>query len=226
MFELKGMSAELPTTERRRKKSRRSSNSSKRDSLSSLNDGRSELRSGDLVRHLEDQVRREFVTRQHQAELNSKLQDEYDQLRKRLAEAETYIDQLRLGASVKFDKKFVFKYDRDVTENTTTAQQTAGTQRSSRRRCLTNDTENNTSTLSSSTLAKRAGTESMVMAHLFEVRDLEEQIMALKQQLETATSHDEDKLTELYSIVKTLQEHHQQLSEVMTVNNQEQPLDQ
>ena len=222
------MSAELSTSERRRKKSRRSSASSKRDSLTSLNDGRLDNRSGDLVRHLEDQVRREFVTRQHQTELNAKLQDEYDQLRKRLAEAETYIDQLRLGASVKFDKKFVFTYDRDATDNTTSAQQTEGTQTRSRRRRLANDTENDTSTLSSNTLAKRAGTESMVMARLFEVRDLEEQIMALKQQLEasSATSHDEDKVKELYDIVKTLQEQHQQLSEAMVVSNQEQPLDQ
>ena len=44
-----------------------------------------------LVCCLEDQVRHEFITHQQQMEFNAKLQDEYDQLRKRLSKAETYI---------------------------------------------------------------------------------------------------------------------------------------
>lgn len=215
--------------ERKQKKSRHSGSSSRRDSLSSLQNDGADKRSVDLVRRLEDQVRREFITRQRQVELNAKLQDEYDQLRKRLAEAETYIDQLRLGASVKFDKKFVFTYEHDPRMDTS-ARPTAseGTHTRNRRRRLSNGTDNDTSSLSSSARARRAGEESKLMAHLFEVRDLEEQLMALKQQLEATavTNNNDDRLKELYSVVKALEEHQQELSKTMAaVNTNEGPLD-
>jgi len=177
---------------------------------------------------LENQVRREFITRQQQVELNAKLQDEYDQLRKRLAEAETYIDQLRLGASVKFDKKFVFTYDRDPMDTSARPTVSEGTN-TSRRRRLSNRSDNETSTLLSSARARRAGDESKLMAHLFEVRDLEEQMIALKQQLEATaiTNNNDDRLKELYSIVKALEGHQQELSKAVAVNNtNEEPLDQ
>ena len=216
--------------ERRQKRDRHSGGSnSRKDSLSSLQNDRVNAKPADLVRHLEDQVRREFITRQHQVELNAKLQDEYDQLRKRLAEAETYIDQLRLGASVKFDKKFVFTYERDPMDTSARPTQSEGTHTSRRRRRLSNGTDNETSTLSSSARARRAGEESKLMAHLFEVRDLEEQLMALKQQLETRaiTNSNDDKLKELYRVVKALEEHQQELSKAMAaVNTNEESLDQ
>lgn len=216
--------------ERRQGRGRHSGGSnSRKDSLSSMQNDGADKRPADLVRRLEDQVRREFITRQHQVELNAKLQDEYDQLRKRLAEAETYIDQLRLGASVKFDKKFVFTYERNPMDTSARPTQSTGTHTSSRRRRLSNGTDYDTSTLSSSARARRAGEESKLMAHLFEVRDLEEQLMALKQQLEArgVTNGNDDRLKELYSLVKGLEEHQQELSKAMAaVNTNEEPLDQ
>ena len=217
----------MSKTERKRKKSRHGGgNDSRKDSLSSLQNEGADGRPADLVRRLEDQVRREFITRQHQVELNAKLQDEYDQLRKKLAEAETYIDQLRLGASVKFDKKFVFTYERDPMDTSARHTQSEGTHTSSRRRRLSSEADNDTSTVSSSARAIRAGEESKLMAHLFEVRDLEEQLSALKQQLEAANS-DDDRLKELYSIVKALETHQQELNKAMNaVNSKDSPLDQ
>ena len=217
----------MSKSERKQKRSRQSG--SRKDSLSSVQNDGADGKPADLVRRLEDQVRREFITRQHQVEVNAKLQDEYDQLRKRLAEAETYIDQLRLGASVKFDKKFVFTYERDPMDTSAQPTQSEGTRTSSRRRRLSNTTDNDTSTLSSSVRARRAGEESKLMAHLFEVRDLEEQLMALKQQLEAkdVASSNDDRLKELYSVVKGLEEHQQELSKAMAaVNTNEGPLDQ
>ena len=219
----------MSKTGRRRKGSRHSDSSSRRDSLSSLQNDGANTRPVELVRRLEDQVRREFITRQQQADLNAKLQDEYDQLRKRLAEAETYIDQLRLGASVKFDKKFVFTYEHDPLDTSARRTVSEGTHTTNRRRRLSNPSDNETSTLSSSSRLRRVGEESKLMAHLFEVRDLEEQLMALKQQLEAAaiTDSDDDKLKELYSVVKGLEEHQQELSKAMAaVNTNEGPLDQ
>lgn len=219
----------MSKTERRRKNSRHSDSSSRRDSLSSLQNDKASTKPADLVRRLEDQVRREFITRQRQVELNAKLQDEYDQLRKRLAEAETYIDQLRLGASVKFDKKFVFTYEHDPMDTSARPTVSEGTSTSNRRRRLSNGTDTETSSLSSSARARRAREESKLMAHLFEVRDLEEQMMALKQQLEATavTSNNDERLKELYSVVKALEEHQQKLSEVMAAaNTDEEQLDQ
>lgn len=219
----------MSKTERRQKRSRHSGSSSRVDSLSSVQNERADTRSADLVRRLEDQVRREFITRQRQVELNAKLQDEYDQLRKRLAEAETYIDQLRLGASVKFDKKFVFTYERNPMDTSARPTVSEGTHTTSRRRRLSNISDNDTSTLSSSARARRAGEESKLMAHLFEVRDLEEQLTALKQQLEATAirNSNDDRLKELYSVVKALEEHQQELSKAMAaVNTNEGPFDQ
>ena len=217
----------MSKSERWLKKSRhRYGNDNRKDSLSSVHNEGADGRPVDLVRRLEDQVRREFITRQHQVELNAKLQDEYDQLRKRLAEAETYIDQLRLGASVKFDKKFVFTYERDPMDTSARHTQSEGTHTGSRRRRLSSGTDNDTSTLTSSARTRRAGEESKLMANLFEVRDLEEQLLALKQQLEAANS-DDDRLKELYSVVKALETHQNELNKAMdAVNTKESPLDQ
>ena len=219
----------MSKTERGQKRSRHSGSSSRRDSLSSVQDGGADTRSADLVRRLEDQVRREFITRQRQVELNAKLQDEYDQLRKRLAEAETYIDQLRLGASVKFDKKFVFTYEHDPMDTSARPTASEETHTTNRRRRLSDGTDNDTSTLSSSARARMAGEESKLMAHLFEVRDLEEQLVALKQQLETAavTNRNDARLKELYGVVKALEEHQKELSKAMAaINTNEVPVDQ
>lgn len=219
----------MSKTERGQKRSRHSGSNSRRDSLSSVQDGGADTRSADLVRRLEDQVRREFITRQRQVELNAKLQDEYDQLRKRLAEAETYIDQLRLGASVKFDKKFVFTYEHDPMDTSARPTVSEETHTTNRRRRLSDGTDNDTSTLSSSARARMAGEESKFMAHLFEVRDLEEQLVALKQQLETAavTNRNDARLKELYGVVKALEEHQEELSKAMAaINTNEVPVDQ
>ena len=99
--------------------------------------------------------------------------------------------------------------------------QSEGTHTSSRRRPLSNGTDNKTSTLSSSARARRAGEENKLMVHLFEVRDLEEQLMALKQQLEARgiRNSNDDRLKEMYSVVKRLEEHQQELSKVMAAVN-------
>lgn len=59
------------------------------------------------LKHLEDVLKKEKYSRLKQEELNSKLQDEYDLLLKKLAEAEVHIDQLRLGANVGINKRFI-----------------------------------------------------------------------------------------------------------------------
>ena len=66
-----------------------------------------------LVEQLQKELRHEAFSRQLQEELNSKLQDEYDELLKRLAEAELHIDRMRLGANVDFNKYFIIRHHRE-----------------------------------------------------------------------------------------------------------------
>jgi hypothetical protein len=66
-----------------------------------------------LVEQLQKELRHEAFSRQFQEELNSKLQDEYDELLKRLAEAELHIDRMRLGANVDFNKYFIIRHHRE-----------------------------------------------------------------------------------------------------------------
>ena len=63
-----------------------------------------------LVEQLQKELRHEAFSRQLQEELNSKLQDEYDELLKRLAEAELHIDRMRLGANVDLNKYFIIRH--------------------------------------------------------------------------------------------------------------------
>ena len=63
-----------------------------------------------LVEQLQNELRHEAFTRHLQEELNSKLQDEYDELLKRLAEAELHIDRMRLGANVDLNKYFIIRH--------------------------------------------------------------------------------------------------------------------
>ena len=122
---------------------------------------------------------------------------------------------------MKFYKKFVFTYEHDPMDTSAWPTQSEGTHTSSRHRRLSNGTDNKMLTLSSSARARRAGEENKLMAHLFEVRDLEEQLMALKQQLEGRgiTNSNDDRLKEMYSVVKRLEEHQQELSKVMAAVN-------
>ena len=64
----------------------------------------------DRVEHLQAVLAQETESRHQQEELNSKLQDEYDVLLKKLAEAELHIDKLRLRANVDINKKFVISH--------------------------------------------------------------------------------------------------------------------
>ena len=66
-----------------------------------------------LVEQLQKELRHEAFSRQLQEELNSKLQDEYDELLKRLAEAELHIDRMRLGANVDLNKYFIIRHHRE-----------------------------------------------------------------------------------------------------------------
>lgn len=62
------------------------------------------------LRKLQAVLEKETKTRQRHEELNSKLQDEYDVLLKKLAEAELHIDQLRLGTNVDINKRFILSH--------------------------------------------------------------------------------------------------------------------
>lgn len=64
-----------------------------------------------LVKRLQGKLQVESSSRQLQDELNSKLQTEYDQLLKRLAEAENHIDRLRLGANLELNRHFVVTHE-------------------------------------------------------------------------------------------------------------------
>lgn len=64
----------------------------------------------DLVERLQEELKLEAVSRQLQEELNCKLQDEYDVLLKRLAEAELHIDRMRFGPSVDINKNFLVRH--------------------------------------------------------------------------------------------------------------------
>ena len=66
-----------------------------------------------LIEQLQKELRHEAFSRQLQEELNSKLQDEYDELLKRLAEAELHIDRMRLGPNVDFNKYFIIRHHRE-----------------------------------------------------------------------------------------------------------------
>ena len=60
-----------------------------------------------VVLHLREELRRESISKQKQLELNAKLQDEYERVRKRLAEAENHIDSLRFGSTINVHKHFI-----------------------------------------------------------------------------------------------------------------------
>lgn len=66
---------------------------------------------GTEVRHLQAVLEQETKTRQQQQVFNSKLQEEYDVLLKKLAAAELHIDRLRLRANVDVNKRFILSHD-------------------------------------------------------------------------------------------------------------------
>lgn len=80
------------------------------------------------LRQLQAVLEQETKSREEQEDLNSKLQDEYDVLLKKLAEAELHIDQLRLRANVDINKRFILSHQ---TVQGTTLQQGLGARYSS-----------------------------------------------------------------------------------------------
>lgn len=66
---------------------------------------------GQEVEHLQAVLEHETLTRQQQEGFNSKLQEEYDVLLKKLAAAELHIDRLRLRANVDVNKRFIVSHD-------------------------------------------------------------------------------------------------------------------
>lgn len=63
-----------------------------------------------LVEKLREELKHEALSRQLQEEVNSKLQDEYDVLLKRLAEAESHIDRLRFCSDLELNKHFLIRH--------------------------------------------------------------------------------------------------------------------
>lgn len=66
---------------------------------------------GAEVQHLQAVLEQETNTRQQQQVFNSKLQEEYDILLKKLAAAELHIDRMRLRANVDVNKRFILSHD-------------------------------------------------------------------------------------------------------------------
>lgn len=66
---------------------------------------------GREVKHLQAVLEVETKTREQQQVYNSKLQEEYDVLLKKLAAAELHIDRLRLRANVDVNKRFILSHD-------------------------------------------------------------------------------------------------------------------
>lgn len=60
--------------------------------------------------NLQEKLQHESRSRLQQEAINSKLMTEQDSLRKKLAEAELHIDQLRLGANVDINKRFILSH--------------------------------------------------------------------------------------------------------------------
>jgi predicted nuclease with TOPRIM domain len=66
---------------------------------------------GQVVKHLQAELELETKSRKQQQVFNSKLQEEYDMLLKKLAAAELHIDRLRLRANVDVNRRFILSHD-------------------------------------------------------------------------------------------------------------------
>ena len=63
-----------------------------------------------VMEQLQAELEQEALSRKRQEELNSKLQDEYDVLLKRLAEAESHIDRMRFASNLELNKYFILRH--------------------------------------------------------------------------------------------------------------------
>ena len=63
-----------------------------------------------MLEQLQAELKQEALSRRLQEELNNKLQDEYDVLLKRLAEAELHIDRMRFSSSMELNKYFIVRH--------------------------------------------------------------------------------------------------------------------
>lgn len=222
---------------------------------------------GAVVHELRRKLQKELLSRQRQEELNAKLQDEYDLLLKRLAEAELHIDRLRLGPSVDINKRFVV--GRRVEQRTRLREglqsqlgSSLGAQPGSGQanegpkgtgvqlgvgvntepsEGAQNGMENNEpleevkdstpslsggvesrvslsnmsslysteslSQMSAENITNRVSAESTQMAHLFQIRNLQEQTTALKEKINNGSASVSDVMTSL----RKIQEEHRQL---------------
>ena len=218
---------------------------------------------GAVVHELRRKLQKELLSRQRQEELNAKLQDEYDLLLKRLAEAELHIDRLRLGPSVEINRRFIER--RGVEQRTRLRERlqsrlgsSLGAQPDSgqanegpkgrgvqlsvgvntepsevAQKCepleevkesctsLSGGVESRVSLsnmsslhsteslsqMSAENIANRVSAESTQMAHLFQIRNLQEQMAALKERINNGGASVSDVMTSL----RKIQEEHRQL---------------
>ena len=215
---------------------------------------------GAVVHELRRKLQKELLSRQRQEELNAKLQDEYDLLLKRLAEAELHIDRLRLGPSVEINRRFIER--RGVEQRTRLRERRQGHLGSSLRaqpgsgqanegpkgrgvqlsvgvntepsevaqkgepleesaQLLSGGVESQVSLsnisslhsteslsqMSAENIANRVSAESTQMAHLFQIRNLQEQMTVLKEKINNGGASVSDVMTSL----RKIQEEHRQL---------------
>lgn len=222
---------------------------------------------GAVVHELRRKLQKELISRQRQEELNAKLQDEYDHLLKRLAEAELHIDRLRLGPSVDINKRFIVRHgveqrtrprERLQTQlgsslgvQSGSGQGSEGSKRSGVQLSVGVNTEppevaqnymkscepleevkgftqslsggvesqvslsnissvhstESLSQMSSENIASRVSAESTQMAHLFQIRNLQEQMTVLKEKINNGGASVGDVMASL----RKIREEHRQL---------------
>ena len=222
---------------------------------------------GAVVHELRRKLQKELISRQRQEEVNAKLQDEYDHLLKRLAEAELHIDRLRLGPSVDINKRFIVR--RGVEQRTRpkerlqpqlgsslgvqsgSGQANEGPKRSGVQLSVGINTEpsevaqngmensepleevkestqslsggvesqvslsnissvhstESLSQMSSENITSRVSAESTQMAHLFQIRNLQEQMTALKEKINSGGAS----VGDIMASLRKIREEHRQL---------------
>ena len=218
---------------------------------------------GAVVHELRRKLQKELLSRQRQEELNAKLQDEYDLLLKRLAEAELHIDRLRLGPSVDINKRFIVRHGVEqrtrlrerlqtqsgsslgaqpgsgqanegpkgsgvqlsVGVNTTSEVAQNGMENGELLEEVKGGVESQVSLsnisslhsteslsqMSAENISNRVSAESTQMAHLFQIRNLQEQTTALKEKINNGGASVSDVMA---SLRKIREEHRQLVADV------------
>ena len=226
---------------------------------------------GAVVHELRRKLQKELISRQRQEEINAKLQDEYDHLLKRLAEAELHIDRLRLGPSVDINKRFIVRRGveqrsrprerlqtqlgsslgvqsgsgqanedpkrsgvqlsvgvntehSEVAQNGDPLEEVKGSTQSMSGGAESQVSLSNISSvhsteslsqMSSENIASRVSAESTQMAHLFQIRNLQEQMTVLKEKINSGGASVGDIMA---SLRKIREEHRQLVADIASSN--------